>query len=125
VIALETVEDIHRACNGRGRGRRRLDALYFCPHRRRRTANHGPGCCGARPRLGLALQRSYFVGDHRSDLQAAWAAGAQALLVRTGLGARAAELAPDERERCTVCDDLPAAVEWILARERCGGPDAT
>jgi histidinol-phosphate phosphatase family protein len=130
VIARETVEDIHRRLQATvAAAGGRLDALYVCPHR----PDEDCACRKPRPgllrraaeELGLSLRRSYFVGDHRTDLQAAWAAGAQALLVRTGLGARcAAELTPGERERCTVCDDLAAAVRWILARERCGGADA-
>jgi histidinol phosphatase-like enzyme len=100
----------------------RVDGVYVCPHRPDEECN----CRKPRPGmllqaaadLGLSLRRSYFVGDHRTDLYAAWAAGTQAILVCTGLGRRfAAELSADERARCAVVDDLSAATRWILDRE--------
>lgn len=123
VMTAAQVEDINarlvaaiRAAGGR------IDGVYVCPHRPDEECN----CRKPRPGLllqaaadlGLSPRRSYFVGDHRTDLYAAWAAGAQAVLVRTGLGRRfAAELSAEERGRCVVVDDLPSATRWILDRE--------
>ncbi|MDH3643705.1 MAG: D-glycero-beta-D-manno-heptose 1,7-bisphosphate 7-phosphatase [Gammaproteobacteria bacterium] len=68
----------------------RLDALTFCPH-------HPDDACDCRkpkPGMLLAMMREFaaepaqtvFVGDSLRDLQAAHAAGCQAVLVRTGSG---------------------------------------
>ena len=71
----------------------RVDAWYFCPH----APESACACRKPRPgmllaaasELGLDLRRSVLVGDQASDLEAARAAGARAVLVRTGLGRRA------------------------------------
>lgn len=71
-----------------------FDAWFYCPH--------GPGdnCACRKPlpgmvleaaaALGVAPQCCVVVGDKPSDLGAAQAAGAMALLLREGLGLRAA-----------------------------------
>jgi len=68
-----------------------VDAFFFCPH--------GPdeGCACRKPRagllqaiaarLGLDLAATPFIGDRVSDVEAALAAGARPLLVRSGLSA--------------------------------------
>jgi D-glycero-D-manno-heptose 1,7-bisphosphate phosphatase len=63
------------------------------------------------------LETSWMVGDALSDILAAEAAGAQAVLVRTGRGAVQQELVLRARPNCVVKESLPAAVEWILAAE--------
>jgi D-glycero-D-manno-heptose 1,7-bisphosphate phosphatase len=99
----------------------RLDAVLYCPH------HPDDGCACRKPRpglfyraaaeLGLDLARSAFVGDTVTDLQAGLAAGCRPILVLTGLGRRARELAAADPDlaRLPVVADLPAAVELLLA----------
>ncbi len=66
--------------------------------------------------LGCAPERVVMVGDDvDADVSGAAAAGLNGILVRTGKYRNG-----DERrlvgERTTVCDDLTAAVEWILSQ---------
>jgi D-glycero-D-manno-heptose 1,7-bisphosphate phosphatase len=64
--------------------------------------------------LGLDLGASFVVGDKLSDVEAAHAAGARGILVRTGYGRRE-EALPDRRvEPHAVVDNLMGAVSWIL-----------
>ncbi|MGZ8239488.1 MAG: D-glycero-beta-D-manno-heptose 1,7-bisphosphate 7-phosphatase [Methylobacter sp.] len=68
----------------------KIDAIYFCPH--------GPddGCSCRKPKPGLLetfaadnnvnLSGIAFIGDSLRDLQAAQAAGASPILVKTGKG---------------------------------------
>lgn len=106
-----------------------LDAIYVCPHHP--TEGEPPyrvdcDCRKPKPGLlhraaadhGLDLTRSTLVGDRPSDLVAARAVGAAAVLVLTGYGLGEWEyrrarfpLEPDH-----VAPDLLDAVEWVLAR---------
>jgi D-glycero-D-manno-heptose 1,7-bisphosphate phosphatase len=105
-----------------------LDAIYSCPHHP--TAGLGPykvECECRKPKpgmvlqaareLGLDLARCWMVGDAARDLEAGWAAGVPGILVATGKGRAEYELlrARHEEPQAFV-PDLPAAVEWILAR---------
>lgn len=123
LVAAETIEDIHRrmretaaAAGGR------IDGVYCCPHA------PGDGCACRKPRPGLLqaaaaehgldLAASWLVGDNRSDLEAAEAAGVgRRILVRTGKGTQFAEQVERER-RATLCPDLRAAAARILAPAR-------
>lgn len=70
----------------------------------------------ARNEFALDLARSYMVGDKWADLECGWNAGARrSLLVRTGYGAEVERNARPGLDRAVVVDDLPAAVDWILA----------
>jgi D-glycero-D-manno-heptose 1,7-bisphosphate phosphatase len=70
----------------------RIDAIFFCPH----AAEAGCECRKPKPGLLLEIARRFntslrdvpCVGDSLRDLQAAAAAGAQPVLVRTGKGER-------------------------------------
>jgi histidinol-phosphate phosphatase family protein len=97
----------------------RLDGAYLC--------FHGPddGCDCRKPAPGLLLQAqaeldleladSYLVGDAVTDIQAAHAAGAEAILVRSGRGATQERLLePSDRARCSIVPDLTGAVDQIL-----------
>jgi len=68
-----------------------IEAIVFCPHGPRQ----GCDCRKPKPRmlfdianrLRISLKEIYFVGDSQRDLDAAQAAGAKPVLVRTGNGA--------------------------------------
>jgi histidinol-phosphate phosphatase family protein len=99
-----------------------VDAWYFCPH--------GPdaGCTCRKPLpgmllsaardCGLDLSRSVLVGDKTSDLQAARAAGARTVLVRTGYGreVEAELLAKGSDLADQVCDSLREALPYLELR---------
>lgn len=100
-----------------------IDALYWCPEagasRDRSVVEHpdrkpGPGLLlrGA-DELGLALERSYMVGDMLSDVLAGDNAGCRAsLLVDGGAGVEAHE--EDLARRFPSVPGLGAAAAWIL-----------
>jgi D-glycero-D-manno-heptose 1,7-bisphosphate phosphatase len=102
----------------------RVDAVYYCPHA---TADEcdcrkpKPGLLQkAASELDLDLARSYVVGDRYGDMELAFAAGAQGILVRTGYGigdftwhSRSWPRQPDE-----IVEDLSAAVDLILGQTR-------
>jgi D-glycero-D-manno-heptose 1,7-bisphosphate phosphatase len=67
--------------------------------------------------LGLDLERSWMVGDRRSDLEAGAAAGCRTILVRTGYGAACEVTAPDETLKLVaVVESIVEAVGVILGR---------
>ena len=91
----------------------RVDRIVVCPH--------GPddGCRCRKPAPGLLEQRSRHsgrslaggpvIGDSVRDLEAAAAAGAMPVLVRTGNGARTEAQLPGAFRSVPVYDDLAAA----------------
>ena len=95
-----------------------VDRIVVCPH--------GPddGCTCRKPRPGLLtrLARRYgvslagvpVIGDSLRDLEAARAAGARPILVRTGNGARTESSLPDEFADIAVYDDLAAATAALV-----------
>jgi D-glycero-D-manno-heptose 1,7-bisphosphate phosphatase len=97
-----------------------LAGIYYCPH----LPDAGCECRKPRPGMFLALERELgasvrgtpFIGDRRSDLDAAEAVGARAILVRTGKG-RATEEAAIARG-VPVFDDLWEAVRGLLDEKR-------
>jgi D-glycero-D-manno-heptose 1,7-bisphosphate phosphatase len=120
IITLDTAHEINQrlvdAIQGQGG---RIDSIYLCPH------HPDAGCECRKPRpgllfcaateLGLDLTRSYLVGDGRSDMEAARAAGVQGILVLTGRGVETVRrLGRNERSVWPVVADLKAAVEHIL-----------
>lgn len=94
-----------------------IDAIFFCPH----PPEDGCDCRKPRPgllldiaaRLKVPLAEVHAVGDSLRDLEAARAAGARPLLVRTGNGA-ATEKALPAGDPTPVFDDLAAAVGYVL-----------
>jgi D-glycero-D-manno-heptose 1,7-bisphosphate phosphatase len=96
-----------------------LAAIYFCPH------HPEAGCPCRKPRPGLleraaddldlALTRSVTIGDKRIAAATGRNAGGRGILVRTGYGRTEegqgeGQGPPPDR----VCEDLPAAAEWLL-----------
>lgn len=104
----------------------KLDGFYFCPvepklkdptvieHPDRKP---GPGMLlRAASDLGLALERSWMVGDAVSDVLAGKNAGCRAsVLVRTGYGEESTTALPDT---VRIAPDAWGAAELILAEDR-------
>jgi len=99
-----------------------LEAIFFCPH--------GPDddCACRKPRPGLLLEAARrldrslagvpMVGDSLRDLQAARAAGARPVLVRSGKGERTLEAGDLGPEPPPVHADLAAFVDHLLQAGR-------
>ena len=91
LFSLEMLTCIHRkmASSIRDKGGR-LDSVFFCPH----SPADQCGCRKPKPgmlleisdRLGIGLSGVPVVGDSLRDLEAAEAAGAMPVLVKTGRG---------------------------------------
>ncbi len=101
----------------------RLGGIYVCPHRPE------DGCDCRKPRPGLLRQIAAefgeplagvpVIGDSWRDLEAAWAVGARAILVRTGNGASAeARLRNGAGAEAEVYTDLAAAARALVADPR-------
>lgn len=109
----EKMRDLVTAAGGR------IDHIVICPH--------GPDdqCDCRKPKPGLLLQVAEhfgadlcgvaFIGDSIRDLEAARAAGARPVLVRSGNGELAAKALPEELAGTPVFDDLAAAAAALLA----------
>ncbi|MEN8220000.1 MAG: D-glycero-beta-D-manno-heptose 1,7-bisphosphate 7-phosphatase [Pseudomonadota bacterium] len=95
-----------------------IEAIFFCPH----SPNDDCQCRKPRPglfhdiakRLGISLINVPAVGDSRRDLQAASAAGAKPILVRTGKGLRTLSANMAGFEDVPVYNDLAAVVDNFL-----------
>jgi D-glycero-D-manno-heptose 1,7-bisphosphate phosphatase len=116
-----TLATIHRhmlAAVQRAGGK--LAGVYYCPH----APDAHCDCRKPRPglfkkverELGLSVRGAPYIGDKLSDVEAAEAAGARPILVRTGRGV-AAEPAAAARG-VAVFDDLAAAAHSLLAESR-------
>ncbi|QZA77954.1 D-glycero-beta-D-manno-heptose 1,7-bisphosphate 7-phosphatase [Deefgea tanakiae] len=94
-----------------------IDAVFFCPHA------PDAACDCRKPAPGLVLDIAkrfrvepkdcFMIGDSLRDLEAIIAAGGQALLVRTGNGAKI-ELAGNVPAGTRVFDHLAAAANWLM-----------
>jgi D-glycero-D-manno-heptose 1,7-bisphosphate phosphatase len=121
LITREAVQAVHtylqieiQATGGR------IDGIYFCPHAPQegcRCRKPAPGMLlQAAAELGLELAASAMIGDNITDVQAAQAAGARPILVRTGLGEQHAQLlASGHYAPIPIAADLAEAVTLILA----------
>jgi D-glycero-D-manno-heptose 1,7-bisphosphate phosphatase len=94
----------------------RIDGVYVCPHAPEAKCacrKPAPGMLlQAAAALGIDLHRSIMIGDAVSDVLAAHAAGARAILVRTGRGASEAPgLARANLGYVPVVSSLPAALD--------------
>lgn len=95
-----------------------VDGIFFCPH----APDAGCSCRKPAPgllkaiseRFDLALEGIPLIGDSRRDVEAALAAGASPILVRTGKGGRTLEKDPF-LAGCPVFDDLASAVDVLLS----------
>ncbi len=120
-----TVRDIHtRMWEAVERAGGCLHAIYYCPHRPDencdcRKPQPGMYLRGARD-FNVDLERSYVIGDARSDVEAARAIGAQPIFVLSGRGCdrcngNGCDGCPKD---CLILKDLFEAVEWILRKEQ-------
>ncbi len=114
-VLMQIHEKMHAAATEAGG---RIDAVFFCPH------SPDEGCDCHKPKPGLLLDISQrlkvdlagvpVIGDALCDIQAAVAAGADPILVRTGQGEKTTEL-NDLPENISVYDDLAGAVHALLS----------
>ena len=114
----QTLEAIHARMNAAVRhAGGELAGIYYCPH------HPDEGCDCRKPKtallrrlegdLGVSLEGVPFVGDRISDVGAADAVGARAILVRTGTGAATARTLG--ARSIEVFDDLAAAARALIA----------
>jgi D,D-heptose 1,7-bisphosphate phosphatase len=107
-----------------------LDRLYYCPHHPDggypgerpelktvcRCRKPSPGMLRrAAHELNIDLSRSVMIGDRTVDIEAGRSAGVTTILVRTGCGGQDGKC-PCQPDR--IGDDLSAAVDWVLERDR-------
>jgi len=95
-----------------------IASVYYCPH--------GPDsdCRCRKPKPGLleqfaadwqvALADTVMIGDSFRDVQAAWAAGAKAILVKTGKGKQT--LADNPQLDIPIFDSLYDAAQFIIEK---------
>jgi D-glycero-D-manno-heptose 1,7-bisphosphate phosphatase len=95
-----------------------VDAIFFCPH--------GPDdhCDCRKPQPGLfleigrrnniSLEGIPVVGDSFRDIEAAWAAKARPILVRTGNGIKTEEAHAKAMREVEIYDDLASAVDKLI-----------
>jgi D-glycero-D-manno-heptose 1,7-bisphosphate phosphatase len=106
-------EKMHRSLAQTGG---RIDAIFFCPH----AADSKCACRKPKPGMLLEIASRFnvdladvpVVGDSLRDLQAADAAGAQPVLVRTGKGTRT-EADPALPRGARIYDNLAAMVRAL------------
>jgi D-glycero-D-manno-heptose 1,7-bisphosphate phosphatase len=100
-----------------------IEAIFFCPHSPRGACN----CRKPKPglyneiaqRLGIHLTGVPSVGDALRDIQAATAAGASPILVRTGKGLKTESLLTQNGfAHVPVYDDLAAAAQAIISQKQ-------
>jgi D-glycero-D-manno-heptose 1,7-bisphosphate phosphatase len=112
-----------------------LDAVFFCPHHERGVVQGFNQDCNCRkPRTGLFeracrempidLRGSYVIGDRCLDMEFAERCGLPGILVETGYGRGEKQwvLPASPFKPVYVAADLPAAVSWILERQRLNEP---
>lgn len=122
LLNIEQLNRIHtRMLSEVKRSGGRIDAILFCPHGPDddcRCRKPRPGLLEAiAERTGASLLDAIFVGDRLSDLEAARAVGARAVLVETGHGHATLSKLP-AHERLAVYPNLAAVVN----RLRCPSP---
>lgn len=96
----------------------RIDAIYFCPHA------PDAHCRCRKPKPGMFLDfakdqnvdlaQVYAVGDSYRDIEAAQAAGAQPLLVKTGKGGKTLQNHP--QLNLPIFENLYEAASYIVSK---------
>lgn len=107
-----------------------FDAIYYCPHYTESPfPEYKKDCFCRKPFQGMALQaatelgvdlkRSYMIGDKVEDILFGFNIEATPILVLTGYGRDSLKsLITEGLSPAFAAQDLLAAVEWILERER-------
>ena len=97
----------------------RIDRIVVCPHGPEdgcRCRKPAPGLYERLARhYGISLEGTPAIGDSLRDLEAARAAGATPILVRTGNGRKTEASLPDALRGIAVYDDLASATRALLA----------
>lgn len=97
----------------------RLDAIAYAPEHPDQASDMrkpAPGMLlDIGKRLGVSLDKVHAVGDSMRDIEAALAAGARPVLVRTGNGRATEDRLGASREAVAVYDDLAAFASALLA----------
>jgi D,D-heptose 1,7-bisphosphate phosphatase len=107
-----------------------LAGCYHCPHHPEgKVVEYRRACECRKPapglfvraarELDLDLARSYAIGDRWRDVQAARAAGATPVMVRTGYGARELDRPGGDVPPAHVAETLIDATTWILRQRGC------
>jgi D-glycero-D-manno-heptose 1,7-bisphosphate phosphatase len=118
MFTLQTLNAMHAKLQGlAARVGGHVDGIFFCPH----TPEDRCDCRKPRPgllhaigdRFGYPLHGVPFIGDSIGDVEAARAAGATPVLVRTGKGERTLTRHPELAD-IAVYEDLEAAVTALL-----------
>ncbi len=119
------VQQVHRQmAQELGNAGARLDAVYYCTHRREDHCDCRKPLPGLLHRAagehGLDLERSFVVGDRYADVASAHAAGSRGILVLTGYGRGEYELHRQKWPQPPdfVAENLESAVHLILREMR-------
>jgi len=124
------VRETHRVLTEKfAAGGARIDGFYCCPHFQEASVEMYRRDCECRkpkPGMlhqaarehGLALDRSFVVGDRWSDVEAARAAGARGVLVKTGYGVIDAAHPKNGVEAAMIAENLMDATAWIIQEQR-------
>lgn len=118
LVRIEDVDDINaRMVSEVEAAGGHVEGIYFCPHRPDEECacrKPEPGMLTqAAKELDLDLAGSYLIGDAKSDVQAALAVGASAILVLTGRGVDQLETMVNFNGKFRVAKDLLEAVTVI------------
>ena len=102
----------------------RIDATYYCPHHPKRgIGKYLKDCEFRKPKPGMLLkaandleinlQKSFMIGDKRSDIKAGSGVGCRTILVKTGYGGKGGDTDFDVKPNY-VAKDLYEAINLIL-----------
>jgi D-glycero-D-manno-heptose 1,7-bisphosphate phosphatase len=127
IIDEAFLHQVHDRLNARlAPGGGAVDHVYFCPHLHDAPVERYREACECRkPRAGMIERacreldldagRSVMVGDRWLDVACGRAAGAGAILVRTGHGAHEEQVPPPPGVRAdAILNNLMEAAGWIL-----------
>ncbi len=119
LLTLDDLNAMHRRLRNRlAELGGQVEAIFFCPHGPEDGCNcrkPAPGLLvAAQERLGVSWPDTLVVGDSLRDLEAAWAVGAPAVLVRTGKGERTWVDHADRLGATPIYADLAAVADAIL-----------
>lgn len=125
VLTSDQVRNVHEALVAMLRERGAEVDQVFCCGTVAKSPFKKPGggmLRNAMKTFGASPQTTFFVGDQKADLQAAFHAHCRGILVRTGMGTKTlAESLPSYLEPVEVANDLAAAVGKVL-NPTCSSP---